>query len=81
MNRDLREIYLENDKLGKKTNNCPYPGNISLKNYTYFLFAPTLCYEPEYPRSGPFRPKYFLIKTFHAIGAIVNKKISKNILF
>lgn len=27
-----------------------YPENISLGNLAYFLVAPTLCYQPVYPR-------------------------------
>ncbi|KAJ1885655.1 hypothetical protein LPJ66_010011, partial [Kickxella alabastrina] len=31
-----------------------YPHNVSLRNFGYFWLAPTLCYQPSYPRiSGP----------------------------
>ncbi|CAD5110875.1 DgyrCDS240 [Dimorphilus gyrociliatus] len=38
-----------------------YPDNINLKDIYYFLFAPTLCYELNFPRSSRIR-KRFLIK-------------------
>ncbi|KAI9368902.1 MBOAT, membrane-bound O-acyltransferase family-domain-containing protein [Aspergillus egyptiacus] len=31
--------------------NVTYPQNLTLANYTDFIFCPTLCYELEYPRS------------------------------
>jgi hypothetical protein len=70
VNRDLREQYLEEIKQ-EKVPKMPYPANINIKNYNYFLFAPTLCYDVEYPRSGPFRPWYAISKGLHALGALV----------
>jgi hypothetical protein len=32
-----------------------YPENISLPNLAYFAVAPTLCYQPTYPRRWAFR--------------------------
>ncbi|KAG0244717.1 diacylglycerol acyltransferase DGAT2 [Mortierella sp. GBAus27b] len=37
-----------------------YPDNITSKNITYFWFAPTLCYQPSYPRTTVFRKSFFL---------------------
>ena len=69
-NRDLREQYL--DAISKKEiPKGPYPANISIANFNYYLFAPTLCYEVEYPRSGPFRPWYAVNKGLHAFGCLV----------
>ena len=34
----------------KKYEKNEYPKNINLKNFNYFLWAPTLCYETEYPK-------------------------------
>ncbi|KAJ1719911.1 hypothetical protein LPJ53_005398 [Coemansia erecta] len=32
----------------------PYPHNVTLRNFGYFWLAPTLCYQPSYPRiAGP----------------------------
>ncbi|KAF9435688.1 hypothetical protein BGZ76_005733 [Entomortierella beljakovae] len=36
-----------------------YPENITPKNLTYFWFAPTLCYQPSYPRTTIFRKSFF----------------------
>ncbi|CAL1265703.1 unnamed protein product [Larinioides sclopetarius] len=38
-----------------------YPNNLNFKDIYYFLFAPTLCYELNFPRSSRIR-KRFLIK-------------------
>ncbi|KAJ2551799.1 hypothetical protein EV175_003554 [Coemansia sp. RSA 1933] len=39
-----------------------YPDNVTLNNFGYFWLAPTLCYQPSYPRvSGPIS-KSFLAK-------------------
>ncbi len=43
-NRDLRRNYLKD-----KNKPSPYPANINLKNFNYFLWVPTLCYETSYP--------------------------------
>jgi hypothetical protein len=37
-----------------------YPGNLTLANMSYFLCAPTLCYQTDYPRSTRFRKRWFL---------------------
>ena len=41
----LPEIYLE----------CPYPRNVTLRNLSYFWWAPTLVYQPVYPRTDKVR--------------------------
>ncbi|KAJ2775953.1 hypothetical protein IWQ57_000110 [Coemansia nantahalensis] len=39
-----------------------YPANVTIGNFAYFWLAPTLCYQPSYPRdAGPIR-KSFLAK-------------------
>ncbi|KAI1285230.1 Diacylglycerol O-acyltransferase 1 [Halotydeus destructor] len=48
---------LYNDKDGK----VYYPQNLNLKDIYYFIFAPTLCYELNFPRSQRIR-KRFLIR-------------------
>ncbi|RCH97893.1 hypothetical protein CU098_003012, partial [Rhizopus stolonifer] len=42
------------------TKNVTYPNNVTVKNLLYFFFAPTLCYQPSYPRSPKFRKTFFL---------------------
>ncbi|RWS08694.1 diacylglycerol O-acyltransferase 1-like protein [Dinothrombium tinctorium] len=40
-----------------------YPDNLNLKDIFYFMFAPTICYELNFPRSQRIR-KRFLIRRF-----------------
>ncbi|KAI0131633.1 MBOAT, membrane-bound O-acyltransferase family-domain-containing protein [Hypoxylon sp. NC0597] len=59
-NRDLRHAYLhpvkgELDLLPELYAQCPYPQNITMANLTYFWWAPTLVYQPVYPRSDKIR--------------------------
>ncbi|OWP01140.1 hypothetical protein B2J93_6590 [Marssonina coronariae] len=59
-NRDLRHAYLhpskrEEDALPEIYSQCPYPQNITLSNLTYFWWAPTLVYQPVYPRTTKIR--------------------------
>ncbi len=59
-NRDLRHAYLHpsqriEDLLPEIYASCPYPQNITLENLCYFWWAPTLIYQPVYPRSPTIR--------------------------
>lgn len=57
-NRDLRHAYLYPDPdapLPELYLACPYPQNITLKNISYFWWAPTLVYQPVYPRTNKIR--------------------------
>jgi diacylglycerol O-acyltransferase-1 len=58
-NRDLRHAYLYPDPtappLPDLYKSCPYPANITLKNLSYFWWAPTLVYQPVYPRTAKIR--------------------------
>jgi diacylglycerol O-acyltransferase-1 len=64
-NRDLRRALLDppdadeaqrtNTWLPAIYSTCPYPQNISVGNLSYFWWAPTLVYQPVYPRSGRVR--------------------------
>lgn len=59
-NRDLRHAYLhpskrEEDAVPDIYSQCPYPENITLGNLTYFWWAPTLVYQPVYPRTAKIR--------------------------
>jgi diacylglycerol O-acyltransferase 1 len=64
-NRDLRDSYLESYEVPEIYAACPYPENITLANLVYFWWAPTLVYQPVYPRSGNFRLLFF-VKRFGA---------------
>ena len=57
-NRDLRQAMLSPTtatSLPPIYASCPYPRNISLANLSYFWWAPTLVYQPVYPRSSRIR--------------------------
>jgi len=46
---------------------CPYPRNITLSNLCYFWWAPTLVYQPYYPRTDRIRWTFF----FKRVGEVV----------
>ncbi|RYP62155.1 hypothetical protein DL770_009628 [Monosporascus sp. CRB-9-2] len=55
-NRDLRHAYLHPAKgelaaMPEIYASCPYPDNITMSNLVYFWWAPTLVYQPVYPRT------------------------------
>ncbi|PWY70455.1 diacylglycerol O-acyltransferase [Aspergillus heteromorphus CBS 117.55] len=57
-NRDLREAMLNpsiESALPDIYSACPYPNNITRGNLIYFWLAPTLVYQPVYPRSSHIR--------------------------
>lgn len=57
-NRDLRQAFLSSSatsELPELYSICPYPQNITLSNLTYFWWAPTLVYQPVYPRTDKIR--------------------------
>lgn len=73
-NRDYRENMI-NYKKSKENENkdqlvkliSSYPDNINLRNFFYFLLAPTLCYQESYPSSGKFKLNYFILKSLKAL--------------
>ncbi|KAL8570499.1 hypothetical protein ACOMHN_034534 [Nucella lapillus] len=44
-----------------------YPDNLTLKDLTYFVLAPTLCYELNFPRSARIRKRFLLKRTAEMI--------------
>lgn len=57
-NRDLRHALLNPSSaasLPEIYSQCPYPRNVTLRNLSYFWWAPTLVYQPVYPRSDNIR--------------------------
>ena len=57
-NRDLRHAMLHphlSSSLPELYSTCPYPRNITVRNLSYFWWAPTLVYQPVYPRSSAIR--------------------------
>lgn len=57
----LPEIYKE----------CPYPRNITLRNLTYFWWAPTLVYQPVYPRSPSIRWSFVVKRIIEAVSLAI----------
>ncbi|KAK5078652.1 hypothetical protein LTR64_002933 [Lithohypha guttulata] len=61
-NRDLRHAMLHPSPssvaLPDIYRSCSYPNNITLRNLTYFWWAPTLVYQPAYPRTDRIRWLY-----------------------
>uniref|UniRef100_A0AAR2JZH0 O-acyltransferase n=1 Tax=Pygocentrus nattereri TaxID=42514 RepID=A0AAR2JZH0_PYGNA len=45
-----------------------YPGNLAFKNLYYFVSAPTLCYELNFPRSQSVRMGFLLRRLFEMVG-------------
>ncbi|MED6287079.1 Diacylglycerol O-acyltransferase 1 [Characodon lateralis] len=44
-----------------------YPGNLTIKDIYYFVFAPTLCYELNFPRSPKIRIHFLLRRLFEML--------------
>lgn len=73
-NRDLRQAMLdpsEDAALPEIYSTCPYPRNITLRNLCYFWFAPTLVYQPVYPRSSHIRWSFVAKRVFEFVGLSV----------
>ncbi|KAL6078071.1 O-acyltransferase [Balamuthia mandrillaris] len=61
VNRELRQAVLfpnSDNFVVHKDKHSRYPENVSLSNLMYFLAAPTLCYQPHYPRTSKIRWLY-----------------------
>ncbi|KAF8979044.1 hypothetical protein BGZ46_005871 [Entomortierella lignicola] len=67
------------DKTSGKTSNVEgeiyqyeiqYPDNVKSTNMAYFWFAPTLCYQPSYPRTTVFRKSFFFKRIMEVITCV-----------
>ncbi|KAL1305852.1 hypothetical protein AAFC00_004007 [Neodothiora populina] len=70
-NRDLRHALLypyASAPLPELYNSCPYPKNITLRNLTYFWWAPTLVYQPVYPRTERIRWDFVFKRCLEVLG-------------
>lgn len=68
-NRDLRHALLKPDataSLPTLYKELPYPRNITLPNLCYFWWAPTLVYQPVYPRTPSIRWFFVFKRTSEA---------------
>lgn len=70
-NCNCSDAYLEGYPIPDIYASCPYPQNITLNNLCYFWWAPTLVYQPVYPRSPKFRLSFFLKRVGEVIGLSV----------
>ncbi|KAF2001705.1 MBOAT-domain-containing protein [Amniculicola lignicola CBS 123094] len=57
-------------ELASPLGHVSYPENLTLYNYTDFIFCPTLCYELEYPRNAEMRWLELFYKTLAVFGCI-----------
>ncbi|KAF2201780.1 hypothetical protein GQ43DRAFT_370599, partial [Delitschia confertaspora ATCC 74209] len=70
-NRDLRLAMLEPDSsppVPSIYSSCPYPQNINWKNLCYFWWAPTLVYQPVYPRTEKIRWGFVFRRAVEVVG-------------
>ncbi|KAL1650793.1 hypothetical protein SLS58_000912 [Diplodia intermedia] len=70
-NRDLRHALLDDfgtAPLPDIYKECTYPKNISIKNLTYFWWAPTLVYQPIYPRTDKIRWSFVFKRCGEVLG-------------
>lgn len=71
-NRDLRHALLSSKKaphdIPEVYASCPYPQNITLQNLVYFWWAPTLVYQPVYPRTERIRWLFVFKRTLEVVG-------------
>jgi len=73
-NRDLRHALLSpssSSALPDLYNSCPYPSNITIGNLTYFWWAPTLIYQPVYPRTSTIRWPFVFKRLAETAGLVV----------
>ena len=69
-NRDLRHALLDPSgcpSLPELYRKCPYPNNITLSNLSYFWWAPTLVYQPVYPRTEKIRWDFVLKRVLETV--------------
>lgn len=75
-NRDLRHAMLHpsassSAALPELYSECPYPENITIRDLTYFWWAPTLVYQPVYPQTTHIRWTFVLKRFLEVIGLTV----------
>ncbi|KAK2743063.1 hypothetical protein FQN57_005019 [Myotisia sp. PD_48] len=73
-NRDLRHAVLHpspENRLPEIYDSCPYPRNITINNLCYFWLAPTLVYQPVYPRTDRIRWSFVAKRLVEVVGLSV----------
>ncbi|KAM8785720.1 diacylglycerol O-acyltransferase 1 [Rhynchonycteris naso] len=56
-----------NGGAAQRTGTVSYPDNLTYRDLYYFLFAPTLCYELNFPRSPRIRKRFLLRRLFEML--------------
>ena len=69
-NRDLRHarVSASQEPLPELYKSCPYPQNITLSNLMYFWWAPTLVYQPVYPRASSRSWSFICFRALEVVG-------------
>ena len=67
VNGELRAAYENGVSVTEFDQTLAYPNNLTFTNVAYFLMAPTLCYQPSYPRTERFRFGFFLKRVLEAV--------------
>lgn len=69
-NRDLRHALCSGSSVSLPTlySRCPYPRNLTLGNLSYFWWAPTLVYQPVYPRTASIRWVFIAKRVAETVG-------------
>ncbi|KAF1990990.1 hypothetical protein K402DRAFT_389190 [Aulographum hederae CBS 113979] len=73
-NRDLRLALLSTSSaaaIPELYKSCPYPRNITIKNLAYFWWAPTLSYQPVYPRTDCIRWPFVFKRLGEIFGLVI----------
>uniref|UniRef100_A0A3B4BDC6 O-acyltransferase n=1 Tax=Periophthalmus magnuspinnatus TaxID=409849 RepID=A0A3B4BDC6_9GOBI len=69
-NRWNREIRLAKSNGSAVHSIVSYPGNLTHRDMYYFVFAPTLCYQLNFPRSPRIRKRFLLRRLFEMVRRI-----------
>ncbi|KAL9058949.1 MAG: hypothetical protein Q9162_001507 [Coniocarpon cinnabarinum] len=67
--RNLMVLVIE--PLPELYKSCPYPRNITVNNLLYFWWAPTLVYQPVYPRTSRIRWLFIFYRSLEVLGLSV----------
>uniref|UniRef100_A0AAX7VPT0 O-acyltransferase n=1 Tax=Astatotilapia calliptera TaxID=8154 RepID=A0AAX7VPT0_ASTCA len=66
-NKWCREIRQAKSNGSAVNTNVSYPGNLTHRDMYYFIFAPTLCYQLNFPRSPRIRKRFLIRRLFEMV--------------
>uniref|UniRef100_T1HID0 O-acyltransferase n=1 Tax=Rhodnius prolixus TaxID=13249 RepID=T1HID0_RHOPR len=58
---------VNNNANGDENNLISYPDNLNVKDMLFFIFAPTLCYELNFPRTDRIRKRFLLKRLLEVV--------------